>query len=133
MGQKRRLSVATMLILNTDILILDEPTTGQDRKNMDNIMKIMMEAREAGTTIIVITHDMNLVARYANKILVMEEAEVVFSGSKSDFFHSYSTIRSSTLVLPEIYELAQILRQKGICHMPEVYSVRDFCSALKVR
>ena len=133
MGQKRRLSVATMLILNTNILILDEPTTGQDRRNMDNLMKIMMEARDTGTTIIVITHDMNLLAQYADRILVMDEAEVVFCGSKSDFFRGYSSIRSSTLVLPEIYELAQILREKGIFQVPEVYSVEAFVNAVEVR
>jgi energy-coupling factor transporter ATP-binding protein EcfA2 len=133
MGQQRRLSVATMLILNTDILILDEPTTGQDRKNIDNIMKIMMDANSAGTTIILITHDMNLVARYSSKILVMDEGEVVFYGSKRDFFRSFSTIRSSTLVLPEIYELAQILRERGGFQVPEVFTVEDFVNSVGVR
>jgi energy-coupling factor transport system ATP-binding protein len=132
MGQKRRLSVATMLILNTEVLILDEPTTGQDKKNMDNLMGIMTETSGTGTTIILITHDMNLVAKYSNRILVMDKGEVVFCGSKSDFFRDFSTIRSSTLVLPEIYELAQILREKGICQMPEVYSIDDFVDALEV-
>ncbi len=133
MGQKRRLSVATMLILNTDILILDEPTTGQDRKNIDNIMEIMMETNRTGTTIILITHDMNLVAKYSNKIMIMDEGEVVFYGSKSDFFHNFSTIRSSTLVLPEIYKLAQVLREKRICQIPEVSTVEDFVSAVEVK
>jgi energy-coupling factor transporter ATP-binding protein EcfA2 len=133
MGQKRRLSVATMLILNTNILILDEPTTGQDRKNIDNIMQIMMETNRTGTTIILITHDMNLVAKYSNKIMVMDEGEVVFYGSKRDFFRDFSTIRSSTLVLPEIYELAQVLREKGISQVPEVFTVADFASAVEVR
>jgi energy-coupling factor transporter ATP-binding protein EcfA2 len=133
MGQKRRLSVATMLILNTDILILDEPTTGQDRKNIDNIMEIMMETNRMGTTIILITHDMNLVAKYSNKIMVMDEGEIVFYGSKRDFFRDFSTIRSSTLVLPEIYELAQVLREKGISQVPEVFTVADFASAVEVR
>ena len=132
MGQKRRLSVATMLILNTDILILDEPTTGQDRKNIDNIMEIMREANRTGTTIILITHDMNLVAKYSNKIMVMDQGEVVFCGSKSDFFHDFSAIRSHTLVLPGIYELAQILREREICQVPEISTVDGFVNAVKV-
>ena len=133
MGQKRRLSVATMLILNTDVLILDEPTTGQDRKNIDNIMQIMMDSNRLGTTIILITHDMNLVAKYSNRILVMDEGEVVFYGSKSDFFRDFFTIRSSTLVLPEIYELARILEEKGIWQLPEISTVEDFASAVEVK
>jgi energy-coupling factor transport system ATP-binding protein len=132
MGQKRRLSVATMLILDTEILILDEPTTGQDRKNIDNIMEIMMDANRAGTTIIVITHDMNLVAKYSRSIMVMDKGEMVFYGSRADFFRDFSTIRSDTLVLPEIYELAQALREQGICQVPEVYTVEDFVHTVEV-
>jgi energy-coupling factor transporter ATP-binding protein EcfA2 len=133
MGQKRRLSVATMLILHTDILILDEPTTGQDRKNIDNIMEIMQEANSRGTTVILITHDMNLVAKYSNRIVVMDRGEVVFCGSKSDFFRDFGTIRSGVLVLPEIYELAQILRDKGLGPIPEVFTVLDLVNAVEVR
>ncbi len=133
MGQKRRLSVATMLILKTDILILDEPTTGQDRKNIDNIMEIMMQANQGGTTIIIITHDMNLVARYCNEIMVMDEGEVVFFGSKGDLCRNLSSIRSRSLVLPEIYELVQILNEREGCRVPEVYTVDGFVSAVEVR
>jgi len=132
MGQKRRLSVATMLILDTDVLILDEPTTGQDRKNIDNIMDIMMEKNRTGTTIILIAHDMNLAAKYSSKIMVMDKGEVVFYGSKRDFFRNFSTIRSSILVLPEIYELAQILRERGIFQVPEVFTVEDLVNAIEV-
>lgn len=132
MGQKRRLSVATMLILNTEVLILDEPTTGQDRKNIDNIMRIMMEASAAGTTVMVITHDMNLVANYCNKIIVMEGGEVVFQGTKAEFFHDFPTIRSQTLVLPEIYELARLLRDGQVCPLPEVCTVQEFLDAVEV-
>jgi energy-coupling factor transporter ATP-binding protein EcfA2 len=132
MGQKRRLSVATMLILDTEVLILDEPTTGQDRKNIDNIMKIMMDASAAGTTVMVITHDMNLVANYCNKIIVMDEGEVVFQGTKAEFFRDFSTIRSQTLVLPEIYGLVRLLRDGQVCLVPEVCTVQEFLDAVEV-
>ncbi len=132
MGQKRRLSVATMLILNTDVLILDEPTTGQDRKNIDNIMEIMMQANRQGTTIILITHDMNLVAKHCTRIMVMEAGELVFDGSKVEFCHGYPAIRSSALVLPEIYELAQVLRERKIAETSEVFTVEDFVAGIKV-
>jgi energy-coupling factor transporter ATP-binding protein EcfA2 len=132
MGQKRRLSVATMLILNTEVLILDEPTTGQDRKNIDNIMQIMMDTSAAGTTVMVITHDMNLVANYCNKIIVMDAGEVVFQGTKAEFFRDFSTIRSQTLVLPEIYELAQLLRDQQACPVPEVCTVQEFLDVVEV-
>jgi hypothetical protein len=76
---------------------------------------------------------MNLVAKYSNRILVMDEGEAVFYGSKGDFFRDFFQIRSSTLVLPEIYELAQLLEEKGICQLPEISTVEDFASAVEVR
>jgi len=132
MGQKRRLSVATMLILDTDILILDEPTTGQDRKNIDNIMAIMAENNKKGTTVILITHDMNLVARYSHKILVMDKGEVVFFGSKGDFFRDFSNIRSSVLVLPEVRELTRALHDRNITQVPDVFTVDEFANSVEV-
>ncbi|MEW5815896.1 MAG: ABC transporter ATP-binding protein, partial [Spirochaetota bacterium] len=131
MGQKRRLSVATMIILKTDILILDEPTRGQDRKNIDNIVEILMDTNRQGTTIILVTHDMNLVARYCNKILVMDKGELVFFGSKKDFFLNFSSIRSNILVLPEIYALVQLLTADGIDRLPEIYTVDELVDTLE--
>jgi energy-coupling factor transport system ATP-binding protein len=132
MGQKRRLSVATMLILNLDTLILDEPTTGQDRKNIDNIMEIMMEVNRRDTTILLITHDMNLVAKYCRRILVMDEGQVVYYGAKGDFCRRFAEIRSEALVLPEIYELTQRLRQGPGLPAPELFTVDEFVAAAKV-
>lgn len=133
MGQKRRLSVATMLILNTEVMILDEPTTGQDRKNIDNIMEIMLGAKGRGSTIILITHDMNLVFEYCNKIIVMDEGEVVFFGSKREFCHEFSTIRSNALVLPDVCQLSRILAERGILRVPQFFTVEEFMQSAKVR
>ncbi len=133
MGQKRRLSVATMLILDTDILILDEPTTGQDKYNIDNIMSIMMKANQKGTTVIIITHDMNLVSRYCNKILVMDDGKNVFFDSKTNFCKKFNQIESDYLVLPEIYKLANILREEKGFNVPEVFTIDDFLNTVKVK
>jgi energy-coupling factor transporter ATP-binding protein EcfA2 len=132
MGQKRRLSVATMLILNTEILILDEPTTGQDKKNIDNIMKIMMDVNRKGTTILLITHDMNLVASYCNKVLVMDAGEMVFLGSKVEFCKGFATIRSNALVLPEMYQLGQALAERGITEGANIFTVQDLAERVEV-
>ena len=132
MGQKRRLSVATMLILDTEVLILDEPTTGQDAKNIDNIMDIMIEAKNRGSTIILITHDMNLVFRYCNKIMVMDEGELVFFGTRGDYYQQFDSIRSDALVLPEICALRRTLSERGISNLPQFFSVKEFLDAVKV-
>lgn len=132
MGQKRRLSVATMLVLDPEILILDEPTTGQDRKNIDNIMDIMLRINRQGTTIILVTHDMNLVARYCTRVLVMEQGELVFAGTPLELGRQFDAIRSSALLLPEIYAVSQQLRARGLAAASEVGTVAAFLDAVKV-
>ena len=133
MGQKRRLSVATMLALDPEILVLDEPTTGQDRGSMDNIMRIMMDANRRGTTVLLITHDMNLVAKYCDEVVVMDKGEIIFSGAPLDLCRDLSVIRSGSLVLPEIYQLAQILHATTTLPLVEILTVDDFVDAVEVR
>ncbi len=87
MGEKRRLSVATMLVLRPDVLILDEPTTGQDRHNTVALMEVLrQEARERGMTIIQITHDMEQAAEYADRVMVMDGGRIVFDGTIEALF-----------------------------------------------
>ena len=85
-GQKRLLSVATMLTLGQDILILDEPTFGQDFKSSTNLLNFLKSLNEEGKTIIMITHDMSLVEKYANKVVVMNKGKIIFEGITKDFF-----------------------------------------------
>lgn len=132
MGQKRRLSVASMLIMDTDILILDEPTRGQDRQNIETMMDLVMKANKEGTTVILVLHDMNIVARYCNKVVVMDKGEIVFNDDKKTFFENIDSIRSEVLVLPEVYELAKTLRESGKYKIPEVFTIEDFVTALEV-
>ena len=94
MGEKRRLSVATMLILRPDVLILDEPTTGQDRHNTRALMDVLRrEARERGMTIIQITHDMEQAAEYADRVVVMDGGRIVFDGDIVALFAEAELLR----------------------------------------
>ncbi|APC65558.1 hypothetical protein AAV35_001125 [Salimicrobium jeotgali] len=79
-GEKRRLSVATMLVKNQEILFLDEPTFGQDAKSTSHLMGLLEEKHRAGTTIVMITHDMDLVDRYATRVVVMKDRKIGFTG-----------------------------------------------------
>jgi len=132
MGEKRRLSVATMLVLETDVLILDEPTTGQDRDSMDNLMRVMMDANRLGTTVVLITHDMDLVARYCNQVVVMEEGKVVFQGPVEELCRSPWVIKSGSLVLPEVCELAERLRRNAGIPIGDFLTVDAFVEAMEV-
>jgi energy-coupling factor transport system ATP-binding protein len=108
MGEKRRLSVATMLILEPDVLILDEPTTGQDRQNTVALMSILrQEARERGMTVIQITHDMEQVAAYADRVVVMDGGQIVFDGEARGLFADEPLLLRCHLTPTPTFSVAQ--------------------------
>lgn len=83
-GQKRRLSVGTALVTGAPVLALDEPTFGQDRARADELMGLLRELNRAGTTILIVTHDMQLVAEYAERTLVLSQGRLLRDGPASE-------------------------------------------------
>jgi len=113
-GEKRRLSVATMMILEPRLLILDEPTYGLDEGNLINLLGFLFERlRARGITIAFITHDMRLVAEYAQRALVMSEGRLVFDGRPADLFRDAEKMQQCELLPPPIVELMRELEKKG--------------------
>jgi energy-coupling factor transporter ATP-binding protein EcfA2 len=104
-GQKRRLSVATMLINDQELLILDEPTFGQDFVNTEALMELLQELNRSGKTILMITHDMELVYKYANKVLLLHEGKIAYEGDVNPFFEEKQLLEKSSIKLPISYYL----------------------------
>ena len=105
-GEMRRLSVATMLIVGPEILILDEPTFGQDRRNSLAIMRLLKELHQEGKTIVMVTHDMRLVAEYADRVAVMADAETILQGTPSELFANPDVLKKGSLDQPPVWRLA---------------------------
>ncbi|MBB6450298.1 energy-coupling factor transport system ATP-binding protein [Geomicrobium halophilum] len=97
-GQKRRLSVATMLINDQELLILDEPTFGQDAENTEELMNLLKSLQQQGKTILMITHDMGLVEQFATHMIVLHEGRCAYEGNPISFLHSpsYEKLRAQT-------------------------------------
>lgn len=100
-GQKRRLSVAAMLIAGQELLVLDEPTFGQDEENQKELLDYMKSINEEqGVTVVVITHDMDLVGKYCNRALVLKKGEKAFDGTVVDLFKNDSLLNECHLDKP---------------------------------
>ncbi len=125
MGQKRRLSVATMLVLAPEILILDEPTTGQDQRQTDALLAQVQQANAQGTTLIIVTHDLNLAARTCTRLVVMAAGQVAFDGPPL----AYARLHQA----PEMYALTETLRARGWAAMPEALTATALLDAVQVR
>jgi energy-coupling factor transport system ATP-binding protein len=110
LGERRRLSVATMLVLEPKLLVLDEPTIGQDYERAQQLMGLMARLRERyGTTILMITHDVRLVAQWAERALVLRSGEIAFDGAPIDLFADEPVLRSAGLLAPPIYDVSRLL------------------------
>ncbi|MBM7097417.1 ABC transporter ATP-binding protein [Bacillus sp. H-16] len=99
-GQKRRLSVATMLDETPGVLLFDEPTFGQDAKTTKELMKMVTDLRDQGTAIVFVTHDMDLVDRYCDRVYVLNEGKIDFDGSPAELWNNRQLIREAKLRLP---------------------------------
>ncbi|MET0734155.1 MAG: energy-coupling factor transporter ATPase [Microbacterium sp.] len=106
-GQKRRLSVGTALVAGAPILALDEPTFGQDRARADELLALLRELNADGTTILVVTHDMQLVTEYADHAVVMSDGRILRSGPTADVFADTDLIESAGLRLPPLRRALQ--------------------------
>ncbi|MFD2705805.1 ABC transporter ATP-binding protein [Salibacterium lacus] len=99
-GQKRRLSAAVMLAGEQDLLILDEPTFGQDETGTNALMEMLKKWQQRGGTILMITHDMELVDRYAGKVLLLHEKSTAFEGGTDAFFQQNDLLEKASVKVP---------------------------------
>lgn len=114
-GQKRRLSVAAMLVRGQDVLILDEPTLGQDELQAARLMAMMAELQMEGRTVIMVTHDMRLVSEYADSLVALGAGRVLFAGPPTGFFADMDLMTRSGLALPALGRVAARLhRDHGV-------------------
>ena len=114
-GQMRRVAIAGALAIDPDILILDEPTVGLDPKGKEELMNLLVRMHEeTHKTIIMISHDMNIVATLAKRVLVMDKGKLVYDGNKENLFQNQTFLKTHNLDLPTASILAMGLKEKGL-------------------
>lgn len=102
-GQRQQIAVASILAMQPNIIIVDEPTTGQDPKQSRNMMELMkLLNREYNKTLVVITHDMNIAAEYSDRLVVMHSGEVLIEGTPREVFAHEELLKKSSLEPPQI-------------------------------
>lgn len=106
-GEREKVAVASVLAVTPEIIILDEPTTGLDFVEVKNTMEMLNELNRNGKTIIIITHNMNIVAEYAKKVIAMKDGSVIFYGSTREFFGREELLKETGIRVPIITELSR--------------------------
>ena len=114
-GQKRRVAIAGVLAMKPDILILDEPTAGLDPKGRDEILdQIAKLHKETGITVILVSHSMEDVAKYVERIIVMNKGGVLFDDAPKEVFKHYKELEQVGLAAPQVTYIMQALKEKGL-------------------
>lgn len=112
-GQKKRAALAGVLVMQPEVLVLDEPTAGLDPMGVSEIMKLVKKMqKELGMTVLVSTHDVDIVPLYCDYAYVMNEGRVILGGTPKEVFSEKKAMRSVRLRLPRIAHLMEILKEK---------------------
>ena len=113
-GQKRKVAIAGVLAMEPSILIMDEPIAGLDPMGRESFMQLTKNLNEVGITILMISHNMDNLAEYAGRVLVMNQGELVMNGTPQEVFSREEELLSAGLDLPEAAKLARQLRAQGM-------------------
>lgn len=131
-GQMRRVAIAGILALNPKVLVLDEPSAGLDPKGQKEMMHLFYQLHKVyGITIILVTHHMEDVIAYANKVIVLSNGEIVFNGEAKMLFKQQKLLGQYHINLPIVLTVANQLREKGLPLSEEIFSYDELISEIK--
>ena len=123
-GLRQKIAVASILAMRPKVMIIDEPTTGMDHRGSQSIMQLINDLNQAGHTLLIITHDLNIVAEFAKRAIVFKEGGVVFDGKPSELFTKAALLESVLGVATPVSRLVQSLKPKW--DVPELTTVDQF-------
>ncbi len=123
-GQKRRVAIAGIMAMKPEVLVLDEPTAGLDPRGRDEILdRIKQYQKENGTTVILVSHSMEDVAKYAERVIVMDHGSVAIYDTTEEVFSRADMLRSLGLQIPQITKVFEELRRRGVKIEKSVFTV----------
>lgn len=131
-GQKRRVAIAGVLAMDPEVLILDEPTAGLDPRGRDEVLdQVSALQRSRGITAILVSHSMEDVAKYVDRLIVMNQGEVRFDGRPVEVFHHYKELEEIGLAAPQTTYLMQELKKQGADVNTDATTVEEAADAIE--
>lgn len=125
-GQKRRVAIAGVLAMRPKVLVLDEPTAGLDPKGRDEILdQVERLHKETGMTVILVSHSMEDVARYVERIIVMNHGEKMLDGTPQEVFRYYKELEQVGLAAPQVTYVMHELKERGFDLSPDATTIKE--------
>ncbi len=130
-GQKRRVAIAGVIAMEPEVLVLDEPSAGLDPQGREELLaNIRAFHRERGTTVVLVSHSMEEIAKNVDRIVVLSDSHVLMSGSPREVFAHGDELMSAGLDVPQVTRIAMALRERGLAISPAVYTVDELSREL---
>ena len=129
-GQMRRASLAIGIALNPEILLLDEPTANLDIATRKEIMRTLNEMKDITETVLIATHDMQLVCEWAERIIVLCQGEVIADGSRNEIFGNRRVLELTGIRPPEIFDMGKVLNPGAFCYTIQEFRQQFGCGCL---
>ena len=129
-GQMRRASLAIGIALNPEILLLDEPTANLDIATRKEIMRTLNEMKDITETVLIATHDMQLVCEWAERIIVLCQGEVIADGSRNEIFGNRRVLELTGIRPPEIFDMGKVLNTGAFCYTIQEFRQQFGCGCL---
>ncbi len=130
-GQKRRAAIAGVMAMRPEILVLDEPAAGLDPMGREEIFAGLARYRaESGATVVVVSHSMEDMARYCDRLVVMNDGKILLRGTQSEVFGRADELQSIGLGVPDITKLCALLRAGGMPLPDDIYTVEAATAAI---
>ena len=131
-GEKRRVAIAGILAFDPDVLIVDEPTAGLDPISANNMMELFKKLNSMGKTIILVTHNMDHVLEYSDRVLVFKDASLLKNAKPIDLFNDIEAVKRLGIDVPKVVELTNMLKAKyPKLSNYKIKSIDDFVKAYK--
>lgn len=129
-GQQKRIAIAGIIAMKPELMILDEPTAGLDPDGVEKVLNIMNQLNEEGMTLIISSHDIDMISKYADKIFVLYNGEIIESGNKNKIFSDMKLLKKAHLRTPITTEILYNLKESGLNVNTEKISVKDTCAEI---
>lgn len=130
-GQQQRVALASVLVLEPDVFVIDEPTSQLDPRETERVFDIIEKLKEMGKTIILVEHKMELVAQYCDEVLVLQEGELIRAGEKHEVL-SEIALEEEGVMLPQTVKLADKFRKQGIAIKEKIITADEMIEQLRM-
>lgn len=129
-GEKRKAAIAGVIVIRPKYLILDEPIAGLDPLSRDDFMQVLLELKRQGTTVIIVSHNADCLAEYADRVIVMNHGKIVMDSPPNEVYSKVDELKAMSLGTCNVKEISYLLCEKGISISNDVLKYNDLVSGL---